>query len=74
MRHDETHYVTPDVVEVVDYKTDRGRHAEREYRKQLSVYYHVVTALYPEREVQAKLFYTSDARPVTIAVLGNRAE
>jgi len=59
-------HITPDIVEIVDYKTDRGRHAEGEYRKQLSVYYHVVTELYPDREVQAKLFYTNDATPVTI--------
>jgi len=28
-------HVTDDWVEIVDYKTDRGRHAEAEYRKQL---------------------------------------
>jgi ATP-dependent helicase/nuclease subunit A len=51
--------VRPDSVSIIDYKTDRGRHAESEYRTQLSVYYHVVQAAYPDRDVTASLFYTS---------------
>ncbi|QHS15854.1 ATP-dependent helicase [haloarchaeon 3A1-DGR] len=51
-------HVTPDRVEVVDYKTDDGRRAEPEYRKQLSVYHHVVSAAYPDREVDASILYT----------------
>jgi superfamily I DNA/RNA helicase len=51
-------HVTSDQVEIVDYKTDRGQHAESEYRKQLSVYYHVVQEVYPDREVTASIFYT----------------
>ncbi|MEZ3118050.1 UvrD-helicase domain-containing protein [Halobaculum sp. MBLA0147] len=51
-------HVTPDQVEIVDYKTDHGRHAESEYRKQLSVYYHVAQEVYPDREVTASIFYT----------------
>ena len=51
-------HVTSDRVEIVDYKTDRGRHAESEYRKQLSVYYHVASAQYPERTVTTSIFYT----------------
>ncbi|MFD1634298.1 UvrD-helicase domain-containing protein [Haloplanus ruber] len=50
--------VTPDCVEIVDYKTDRGRHGEEEYRKQLSVYYHVAREVYPDREITASIFYT----------------
>ena len=51
-------HVTPDRVEIVDYKTDRGRHGEPEYRKQLSVYHHVVREAYPEREVGTSILYT----------------
>jgi len=51
-------HVTPDRVEIVDYKTDRGRHGEDEYRKQLSVYYHVARESYPDREITASIFYT----------------
>jgi len=51
-------HVTPDRVEIVDYKTDRGRHGEPEYRKQLSVYHHVVREAYPEREVETSILYT----------------
>ena len=51
-------HVTPDRVEIVDYKTDRGRHGEDEYRKQLSVYYHVARDVYPDREITASIFYT----------------
>jgi len=50
--------VTPDRVDVVDYKTDRSRHGEDEYRKQLSVYYHVVRDVYPNREIATNIFYT----------------
>ncbi|WP_254544917.1 UvrD-helicase domain-containing protein [Halomarina pelagica] len=53
-------HVRADRIEVVDYKTDRGRHAEAEYRKQLSVYYHVLRELYPEREISASILYTVD--------------
>jgi ATP-dependent exoDNAse (exonuclease V) beta subunit len=53
-------HVLPDRIEVVDYKTDRGRHAEAEYRKQLSVCYHVLRELYPDRDVSASIFYTAD--------------
>jgi len=53
-------HVRGDRIEVVDYKTDRGRHAEAEYRKQLSVYYHVLRELYPEHEISASIFYTVD--------------
>ena len=59
-------HVTDDRVDIVDYKTDRGRHAESEYRKQLSVYYHVVRAAYPERRVTASLFYTADGERVEV--------
>ena len=52
--------VTDGAVRIVDYKTDRGRHAEPEYRVQLSVYHHVVAAEYPDREVTASVFYTAD--------------
>jgi len=67
-------HVTPDSVEIVDYKTDRGRHGEPEYRKQLSVYYHVAKSVYPDREISASIFYTDqDERqsiePLTMAVL-----
>lgn len=53
-------HVRADRIEVVDYKTDRGRHAEAEYRKQLSVYDHVLRELYPEHEISASIFYTVD--------------
>ncbi|WP_273837135.1 ATP-dependent DNA helicase [Halococcus sp. PRR34] len=52
--------VRPDEVDIVDYKTDRGRHAESEYRKQVSVYYHVVAQCFPNRDVSASIFYTED--------------
>lgn len=52
-------HVTDDVVEIVDYKTDQTDRAESEYRKQLSVYYHVLEDNYPEREVSASIFYTA---------------
>ncbi|TKX75215.1 ATP-dependent helicase [Halorubrum sp. GN11_10-6_MGM] len=53
-------HVTTDRVEVIDYKTDSTRRAQPEYRKQLSVYYHVLDEWFPEKAVEASLFYTSD--------------
>jgi ATP-dependent helicase/nuclease subunit A len=72
-------HVTPDAVEIVDYKTDRGRHGEPEYRKQLSVYYHVVEAVYPDREVSASIFYTEEGHqqsiePLSIEILEDIVE
>jgi ATP-dependent exoDNAse (exonuclease V) beta subunit len=65
-------HVTPEAVEIIDYKTDRGRHGESEYRKQLSIYYHVVTEVYPDREASASIFYTEsgtrqEIEPLTVA-------
>ncbi|WP_424005587.1 UvrD-helicase domain-containing protein (plasmid) [Haloarcula salina] len=62
-------HVTPDCVEIVDYKTDRGRHGEDEYGKQLSVYYHVARAVYPDREVTASILYTESGTRVDITPL-----
>jgi ATP-dependent exoDNAse (exonuclease V) beta subunit len=59
-------HVTDERVDIVDYKTDRGRHAESEYRKQLSVYYHVVRETYPDRRVTASILYTVDGNRVDV--------
>jgi len=59
-------HIRPDTVEIVDFKTDLGRHAEDEYRKQLSVYYHVLTEWFPERDVTAGLYYTAEGTKITI--------
>jgi len=40
-------HICPDTVEIIDFKTDLERHAEDEYRKQLSVYYHVLDEWFP---------------------------
>jgi ATP-dependent exoDNAse (exonuclease V) beta subunit len=59
-------HVTPEAVDIIDYKTDRGRHAEAEYRKQLSVYYHVLDELYPDRAIRLTLLYTATATEVSL--------
>ena len=59
-------HVTDERVDIVDYKTDRGRHAESEYRKQLSVYSHVVRETYPDRRVTASILYTVDGNRVEV--------
>ncbi|MFC5135983.1 MULTISPECIES: UvrD-helicase domain-containing protein [Haloferacaceae] len=53
-------HITPDQIDIIDYKTDLTTHAEDEYEKQLSIYYHVVADQYPDREVTASIFYTND--------------
>jgi ATP-dependent helicase/nuclease subunit A len=59
-------HVLPDTVEIIDYKTDRGRHAHEEYRKQLSVYHHVLEGYYPTRKVTTELFYTDDGERIEV--------
>jgi superfamily I DNA/RNA helicase len=61
--------ITPEAVAIVDYKTDRGRHAQSEYRKQLSVYHYVVQSCYPERTVSASIYYTATGDRVTVSPL-----
>jgi superfamily I DNA/RNA helicase len=51
---------TPTDIEIIDYKTDQTRRAQSEYRKQLSVYYHVLNECFPGKHVTASLFYTAD--------------
>jgi Superfamily I DNA and RNA helicases len=68
-----------DTIEIIDYKTDQSRHAEPEYRKQLSVYYHISQEWHPDREINASIFYTADDErveidPLDLAVLREMAE
>jgi ATP-dependent exoDNAse (exonuclease V) beta subunit len=55
---DLVHVVGDDRVEVVDFKTDLDRSTAVEYAKQVSVYYHVVDAAFPEREVDVRHLFT----------------
>jgi ATP-dependent exoDNAse (exonuclease V) beta subunit len=65
--------VSDDAVSIIDYKTDLDRHAESEYRKQLSVYCYVVAALYPERSVSISIYYTADDDRKQLQPLSNAA-
>lgn len=59
-------HVAPNEVDIVDWKTDLSRRVHREYRLQLSVYYHVLTSVYPDREIRPTVFYTADDEPVVV--------
>ncbi|MFC4357983.1 UvrD-helicase domain-containing protein [Halobium salinum] len=59
-------HITSNRVEIIDYKTDRSRLAESEYRKQLSVYYHVLANLYPDKTVESAIFYTESDTLVSV--------
>jgi len=59
-------HVTSDRAEIIDFKTDLSRHAEPEYRKQLSVYYHVLNEWFPDHTVSASIFYTAEGDRATI--------
>nr|WP_245800227.1 3'-5' exonuclease [Haladaptatus litoreus] len=59
-------HLCPGTVEIIDFKTDRSRVAESEYRKQLSVYYHVLSEWFPERDLTASIFYTAAGEQVDI--------
>lgn len=62
-------HVTTDQVEIVDYKTDSTRHAQPEYRKQLSVYYHVLSEWFADKDVTTSIFYTADGTRESIEPL-----
>ncbi|WP_408960546.1 UvrD-helicase domain-containing protein [Natrinema sp. 74] len=62
-------HVTDDAVEIVDFKTDLSRHAEDEYRIQLSVYYHVLEEWFSDRSITASIFYTAEDTRVEIEPL-----
>jgi ATP-dependent exoDNAse (exonuclease V) beta subunit len=53
-------HVTADQVDIIDYKTDSTRHAQPEYRKQISVYYHVLSEWFKGKNITVNLFYTND--------------
>jgi len=57
---------TDESVQIIDYKTDLSRQPESEYRKQLSVYYHVASEWYPNKEITASIFYTANDELVEI--------
>ena len=59
-------HVTSNDVEIIDLKTDLSRHAETEYRTQLSVYYHVLDDWFADRTVTASVFYSADNDRVEI--------
>lgn len=61
--------ITETTVRVIDFKTDRTRAGQVEYRKQLSVYYHVLEAVYPERDISLSLFYTAEGEAVNVEPL-----
>jgi len=59
-------HIRPETVAIIDFKTDLGQHAEEEYQKQLSVYYHVLNEWFPDREVTTNIFYSYEGRCVEI--------
>jgi len=59
-------HIRHSTVEIIDFKTDLGQHAEDEYQKQLSVYYHVLNEWFSDREVITQIFYTHESRCVDI--------
>ncbi|ELY38909.1 UvrD-helicase domain-containing protein [Natronorubrum tibetense] len=59
-------HLTDETAEIIDFKTDRSRRAESEYRVQLSVYYHVLEEWFSNREVTISIFYTADDERVAI--------
>lgn len=67
---------TDEFVEIIDYKTDRSTEAKDEYRKQLSVYHHVLSAMYPDKTVRTTLYFVALDRelrvdPLTLSELAD---
>ncbi|MFC4247936.1 UvrD-helicase domain-containing protein [Natribaculum luteum] len=66
-------HVTSDRVEIIDYKTDQGYHAESAYRTQLSVYYHALDDWFEGRDVNAAIYYSAMDDLVEIEPLSRTA-
>lgn len=69
-------HVANDHVDVVDYKTDRDRDLHREYREQISYYYHVISAVYPDKDISPAIYYTAEGektniKPISIEEIHN---
>ncbi len=60
--------VTDSRVRVVDYKTDRTRDAVEGYEVQVGVYRRVLGEVYPDREVEAELYFTAEGESVEVGV------
>jgi ATP-dependent exoDNAse (exonuclease V) beta subunit len=58
-----------DEIKIVDYKSDLTDVNEKEYQKQLSVYYHVLNEIYPEKRVSCVLYYVCIDKTKTIEPL-----
>ncbi|WP_227739004.1 PD-(D/E)XK nuclease family protein [Halorientalis pallida] len=59
-------HVVPERVEIIDHETYRTRHTQSEYRKQLSVYYHVLSEWFDDRHVTAAIFHTAEGERTAI--------
>jgi ATP-dependent exoDNAse (exonuclease V) beta subunit len=60
-----------DKIEIIDYKSDLDSLNEGEYRKQLSIYYHVLSQVYPQKNIVCKLYYVcldniKDIKPLSM--------
>jgi superfamily I DNA/RNA helicase len=58
--------VSDDEVRVVDYKTDTHSNGHQEYAKQVSIYYHTLDEVFPNKKIRATVFYTAEGDPVDI--------
>ncbi len=61
--------ITDERVELIDFKTDIDDKAEEEYKKQLSVYAHVLKEVYPKKHLRAYIYYTYTHEKVEIDIL-----
>lgn len=59
-------HVSEGRVDVIDFKTDVDKSNETEYRKQLELYREAALSTYPDREVEAKIFYTKSGETVKV--------
>ena len=53
-------------IQIIDYKTDRDKSALYEYRKQLSIYYHVLKHGYKDKEIKVYIYYTANSDLIEI--------
>lgn len=53
-------HLTNKEIQIIDYKTDRTKKYQKEYKKQLSVYYKIIEQVFNNKNVSAHIYYTNN--------------
>ncbi|OUJ18429.1 ATP-dependent exoDNAse beta subunit RecB [Methanonatronarchaeum thermophilum] len=68
---------TNNKIEIIDYKTEKSKKTKKPYQTQLSLYYHTLKQIYPNKKITPKIYYTQTnqehkIKPQTKTTLKNK--